>query len=109
MQFTLNRTSNINVLVGIWIHYYSNKNYVAIPVSFCSSPEHLHGSSMKKDILTRDYPNTHLIELHNVSASHHTSDYLKQVLEGALGVEIVEIWCLDHVLDIILKDMIKIF
>lgn len=78
-------------------------------MSFCSSPEHLYGSSMKKDILTRDYPNTYLIELHNVSASHHTSDYSRQVLEGSLGVEIMEIWCLDHVLDIILKDMIKIF
>lgn len=64
---------------------------------------------MKKDILIRDYPNTYLIELHNVSASHHTSDYSRQVLEGSLGVEIMEIWCLDHVLDIIFKDMIKIF
>lgn len=64
---------------------------------------------MKKDILTRDYPNPYLIELHNVSASHHISDYLRQVLEGALRVGVVEIWCLDHVLDAIFKDMIKIF
>ncbi|SCU80743.1 putative transposase of the Rover1 hAT-like family [Lachancea mirantina] len=79
LRFTLERTSKINILLDIWTSAVS-KSYLAISVSFCPNLDHLNQNSQRKDVICRGFPNTHIIDFHDVSASRHTGDYLGLVL-----------------------------
>lgn len=83
MRLALSRTSNMNVLLDIWTSA-SGKSYLAILVSFCPNLEMLDRHSTKRDVLTKTFPNTHVIGFHDVSGSRHTGDYLKDVVVGTL-------------------------
>ncbi|CUS24996.1 putative transposase of the Rover family [Lachancea quebecensis] len=146
LRFTLERTSKVNILLDIWTSAIS-KSYLAILVSFCPNLDRLDRQSLKKDVMCRGFPNTHIIGLYDVSAFRYTGEYLGQALINSLeqyslkhkvasitidnaannlamldkieleltgdGVNeeggVIRIHCLNHVLNTILRDIVKRF